>query len=263
MSQGSITITQCALPHVHAMEARSSRAFARHAHDSYGVGLIVGGAQRSWSGRGTVEATQGDVITFNPGEVHDGEPVGSDRTWQMLHLAPALVGEIIADMRDGRSADWEFADPVVQGEAGRVAFRSAFVALTNMAEMASHERLILLLTGLVRERHRLASARTGELERARERIDDDPAGVHSLDDLALEAGLSKFQLVRGFARLTGFTPHAYLVQRRVDVGRGAILAGSTLAEAALAAGFADQSHFTRSFTRRHGVSPAAYAQAIR
>ena len=131
MHQGSMTIRRCVLPHVHAIEARSSRAFARHTHDSYGIGLIVGGAQRSWSGRGSVEAAQGDVITFNPGEVHDGEPVGSRRAWQMLHLAPKFVGEIVADIREGRSADLEFEDPVNRGQARRTAFQSALLALTQ------------------------------------------------------------------------------------------------------------------------------------
>lgn len=261
MDRESITIRQSVLPHVIAMEACSSRVYARHTHDSYGIGLIVGGAQRSWSGRGFVEAARGDIITFNPGEVHDGEPVGSGRTWQMLHLAPAFVGEIVMDIREGRNSDLEFAEPVVGGQVKRASFETAFMALTQGTAMASQEHLILLLSGMIREKRAILSPPQG-LQRAKDRIDSDPTGVHGLEALAREAGLSKFQLVRGFAKLTGFTPHAYVVQRRVDAARAMILAGSALADAALAAGFADQSHFTRSFVRRHGVTPAAYAQAI-
>jgi antitoxin YefM len=49
----------CAFQDVLAVEARSRHAFPRHTHDRYGIGLIVRGAQRSWSGRGTVTPTQG------------------------------------------------------------------------------------------------------------------------------------------------------------------------------------------------------------
>ncbi|HTN99015.1 MAG TPA: helix-turn-helix transcriptional regulator, partial [Nordella sp.] len=75
-------------------------------------------------------------------------------------------------------------------------------------------------------------------------------------------GLSKFQLLRGFCKATGLTPHAYLVQRRVALARTLIAGRLPLAEAALTAGFADQSHMTRLFVRTYGVSPGLYAEAV-
>jgi AraC-like DNA-binding protein len=55
-------------------------------------------------------------------------------------------------------------------------------------------------------------------------------------------GVSRFQLLLGFAREVGITPHAYLVQRRVRVVRRLLAAGRSPVDAALLAGFADQSH---------------------
>jgi AraC-like DNA-binding protein len=69
--------------------------------------------------------------------------------------------------------------------------------------------------------------------------------------------------VRGFAKFTGLTPHAYIVQRRLDAARAMIAAGATLANAAVACGFADQSHFNRTFIARYGVTPGTYAEAVR
>ncbi|MCT6716748.1 AraC family transcriptional regulator, partial [Staphylococcus aureus] len=60
---------------------------------------------------------------------------------------------------------------------------------------------------------------------ARMRIDDDPAAAVSLLDLAQETGLSRFQVLRGFARVTGLTPHAYQLQRRVALARRLIAQG--------------------------------------
>lgn len=65
--------------------------------------------------------------------------------------------------------------------------------------------------------------------------------------------------MRGFVRLTGLTPHAYVMQRRLDQARGLIRQGSALADAATEAGFADQSHMHRVFVARHGFTPGAYA----
>jgi len=84
----------------------------------------------------------------------------------------------------------------------------------------------------------------------------------SLDELAALSGISRFQLLRGFARETGITPHAYLVQRRVRLARQLLADGQTPAQAAIQAGFADQSHMTRAFVRQLGITPGRYRVAI-
>ena len=87
--------------------------------------------------------------------------------------------------------------------------------------------------------------------------------ILGLAALAAEAGLSRFQFLRGFARDTGLPPHAYLIQRRLSLARHLIAQGTALADAAAGAGFADQSHMTRAFVRAFGVTPAQYAGAVR
>ncbi|GJD62749.1 AraC family ligand binding domain-containing protein [Methylobacterium frigidaeris] len=75
-----------------AVSISSDRAFPRHAHDHYGIGVILPGGHRSWSGIGAVEAFPGDLISVNPGEIHDGLPVrAQSRAWQMLSLDPPLL----------------------------------------------------------------------------------------------------------------------------------------------------------------------------
>src|SRR5690606_41474193 len=97
--------------------------------------------------------------------------------------------------------------------------------------------------------------------RARALIDDDPAAALSLADLAHASGLSRFQVLRAFARATGLTPHAYQLQRRIGLARRLIAGGAALSEAAAASCFADQSHMTRVVVRQYGITPGIYAGA--
>lgn len=263
MRTGSFTIRRVGRGHVVAVEARSAHSFARHTHDDYGIGVMLAGAQRSWSGRGAVEAGAGDLITVNPGEVHDGAPIGESRAWAMLYLSPKTMAAIVSDIREGSSAEMEFTNPVMPEGRAADGFIAAYTALTDGQEEVADERLILLVAGLLRGPSPTRPVAGSMLTHAKARIDDDPVGRHPLDELAREAGGSRFQTLRGFVRLTGLTPHAYIVQRRLDVARSMIRGGAALADAASASGFADQSHFHRSFTRRYGLTPGAYAAAMR
>lgn len=242
-----------------AVDACSARSFARHVHDEFGVGLTTDGAQRSASGRGPVEAVRGNLITVNPAELHDGAPIGARRSWSMLYLSQDAVGAVVADLEEGRLATLELHAPVVDDpRLARLFMATRRAALHPRGEPALEERLLTLLAGLFGAGQHKADT-GGRLSRVRERIDDAPAHPHSLRELAALAGLSRYQTVRGFARLTGLTPHAYVMQRRLDTARSLIRHGSTLAGAAVEAGFADQSHMHRVFVARHGFTPGAYA----
>lgn len=252
---------------VEAVEAETRHVFARHTHEKFGIGVIHRGAQRSLSGRGIVEAGPGDVITVNPGEVHDGAPIGdAGRAWSILYFEPAILRAASDDISQGSA--FEFTLPVMRdaGLGGR--FRELFSLFTGGEEetlaLRRDEALLLMVAKILRGGG--FDAGPAGLPRAiwiaRSLIDDDPTAPVTLACLARESGLGRFQLVRSFARATGFTPHAYLVQRRIDMARRLIAQGTPLAEAAAASGFAHQSHMTRIFVRKYGVSPGAYAGAL-
>ncbi|WP_207384807.1 AraC family ligand binding domain-containing protein, partial [Achromobacter xylosoxidans] len=81
MHANQFVMQRSALAGVQAVAARSARTFARHTHEQFGIGVLRLGGQASHSGRGQVEAGPGQVITVNPGEVHDGAPIGGERAW--------------------------------------------------------------------------------------------------------------------------------------------------------------------------------------
>ncbi len=100
------------------------------------------------------------------------------------------------------------------------------------------------------------------LRQVRAYIDEHLGERISLDELARQAGISRFHFARQFRLSTGESPMAYL--RRVRIERSkAILQGrdTTIAQVAVTLGFSDQSHFTRIFGRLVGVSPGSFARS--
>jgi AraC-like DNA-binding protein len=243
----------------------SDHHFPRHSHDQFGVGVIAFGAQRSWSGIGPVSASSGDVIMVNPGEMHDGAPLdGSARGWRMIYLDPALVGH---EVEDEFAGPVEIVRPVARDPVLARHFAVLFACLTAAPPdcLATEENLLRSLMCLLRRHGMASSSFTGRppcVAKALHRLDSAPDARVSLAELAALAGVSRFQLLRGFTREVGITPHAYLVQRRVRVARRLLADGQTPVQAAAQAGFADQSHMTRAFVRQLGVTPGRYRAAI-
>jgi AraC family transcriptional regulator len=80
----------------------------------------------------------------------------------------------------------------------------------------------------------------------------------SLDDLAGVAGVGVSQLKALFPQSLGLTVHQYVMRRRVERAKSLLLSGEApISEAALAAGFAHQSHMAQWMKRILGVTPRA------
>ena len=80
--------------------------------------------------------------------------------------------------------------------------------------------------------------------------------------LARVCGLSTKHFSCAFRQSTGLPPHQGLLQRRVEKAKQLLRdSRSPLADVAADCGFADQSHFTRVFTRAVGISPGQWRRA--
>lgn len=80
-----------------------------------------------------------------------------------------------------------------------------------------------------------------------------------VDELAAIASLSVFQLTRAFRREHRTTPYQLVLDMRIRDAMVSLERGASIAEAAMHAGFSDQSHFTRHFRRLTGTTPKQYA----
>jgi len=128
--------------------------------------------------------------------------------------------------------------------------------------------LLTLIAKLLKRHARVPYSVTGgtaepvAVRRARAYLDGSLSDKVTLDVLSIKAGLTPFRLLRAFQRAVGMTPHAYHTQCKVRVVRSLLATDAPLAEAAVAAGFADQAHMTRVFRSIMGVTPGQYRTAI-
>ena len=74
-------------------------------------------------------------------------------------------------------------------------------------------------------------------------------------------GLSSSHFARAFRTSVGISPHQYVIGQRIGEARRLLAARRlSVAEVALALGFADQSHFAEAFRKATGTTPGRYRQ---
>jgi len=98
--------------------------------------------------------------------------------------------------------------------------------------------------------------------RALEYIEENLGSTMAIRQLADCVALSKSHFSRAFKRSFGSSPMVYVAARRVERAKHMMTsARERLTDIALACGFADQSHLTRSFRRIVGMSPGRWRRA--
>ena len=148
-------------------------------------------------------------------------------------------------------------------------------ARSRPSEMSSvcADHVASALQAYLRQRHNVvylpqAAARGGlapwQLRRAEEIMGSRLDRTVPLGELARACQLSPGHFARAFKQATGQPPHRWLMAQRIEKAKQ-LLADTTepLVEIAMSCGFADQSHFTRVFSRVARSSPGAWRRLCR
>jgi AraC family transcriptional regulator len=218
----------------------------RHRHPHGCIAVVVEGAVDKAFTRVSGTAAQGAVVTMPPEEPHVDvfgragarivvvesqaeEDLGLDRDWTCLLIATKIAREL--------EAPDSFTPLAIEGLALELAAAARRLAAPDASRW-------------------LRSARELALERALEPV--------SVVEIAAELDVDPRLLARDFHEHFGASIGEEVRNARLDWAAARLVqTDAPLATLALEAGFADQSHFTRSFKRRTGLPPGKYRRAHR
>jgi AraC-like DNA-binding protein len=101
--------------------------------------------------------------------------------------------------------------------------------------------------------------RVASLRSARDLIDLRFADPLDLNQMASEAGFSKFHFARAFKHAYGETPATYLTRRRVERAKDLLRSANlTVTEVCMVVGFSSLGSFSSRFSELVGMSPRAF-----
>jgi len=244
----------------------SDRAF-EEAHVNVSVGMVVGGTFQYRSSRGRHVMTPGSFLLGNHGECFEcGHDHGAGDRCVAFKYAPEFFDRLIADagVRPNAARFRSSRLPPTQISAPLVARASAAIyGMSNVSweELALDVAIVALRFGddggcVLETESRKDIARVSASVRA---IETNPGVRVTLNQLAADAGQSPFKYLRTFRRITGVTPHQFILRMRLRDAASRLLAhDANIIDVALESGFGDLSNFNRAFRLEFGTTPSAY-----
>lgn len=241
----------------------TSYEFARHFHSVPAIGIVDRGSMRTYCRRATHFVPERTVLLLNPGEVHAPGPA-DEQGWsfRIFFFDDPSFGARF-NHHDEKSI--QFSTPFVQDDLLADKLLDLHLRLETQALPLEAEAAIYDLFEYLTQRYTDESGQTpvfaaeeARIKRVRDYLNASYAKDITLAELSAIADLSPSHFLRCFRASLGITPHAYLIQRRIEASKSLLRQGDAISDVAAATGFTDQSHFTRHFKRITGVTPGRY-----
>lgn len=231
----------------------------RHTHAEAYVTVALDGSYREQAA-GTSRLCRERTVVFRPaGEPHASRFHEHGGRCLRVAFADAWVARLTEAMRlPERSIDTSDRRATWLGAQLREELRS-----DDAVAPVAVEGLALALLADVARAPRFARTRDDPpwLRSVLERIRAEYRTSLTLADLAVSAGVHPVHLARVFRERQGTTVAALVRRLRFEWSLRELRASNRpLAEVALEAGYADQSHFSRAFRNATGLTPKAYRE---
>nr|WP_290983685.1 AraC family transcriptional regulator [Halomonas sp.] len=260
------------MPYIELRKISDARqvCYAPHSHTYWSFGAVTTGKSTFRYRDSSYEISAGDLVLMNPDWVHACNPIENE-PWAYLMLYVDTNWLTDLRYRTGLLASprWEdIATAVISQTEFYNGYRSmAECLLDNQCsplekQAAVVDYLLEVFHWLVREPHQTLKKAPNELLAVAAYLDAHASKELTLADLCNFSGYSAGHLIRTFKQHFGLTPHAYLVNRRIQLGQRELKRGKPIVETALKVGFNDQPHFQRTFKQLVAATPNQYRQSL-
>lgn len=221
------------------------RRLPMHVHAQPYFSMVLGGEYREESGRQSIDYEPFTIVYHPPGTAHLDE------------IGPGGCRFLMIEAGESMLSDFAGSSRLRSGYPTTLPKESAMLALRLLGGdgWAVDESIVHELLDLV-DRPVRSSRSPGWMGEVLDRLRDEFRSPPAMGELAAEVGAHPGHVARVIRRETGLTVAQIIRRRRVDYAVGLFDSDRSLAEIALAAGFSDQAHLTRSFREVLRTTPA-------
>jgi AraC-like DNA-binding protein/mannose-6-phosphate isomerase-like protein (cupin superfamily) len=255
--------------HSQYAEARVPGLEAHHHTGMFEIFWLESGEVEWWTGEASYRLTPGQLYINRPGERHGS--VGQALQPCSYYWVQVVAGKTpLPGLSDAESrliletlAATEIRGLPASPEIGLhfQALLREFRRPDGLVTSSARAHLHLLLAAIVRDVKRGTAATVSPpIRRVIQHIESHLEWELTVDALARLCALSPGHFRERFRAETGFTPHAYIIRRRIETAKHLLAReGCSVTETARRLGFCSSQHFATVFKRIEGVVPSAYS----
>jgi AraC family transcriptional regulator len=245
------------LPNLELRESAYSRGLilGRHSHAHAYLSFVIDGHYTETYQSNSAICGNGTLRFLPAGEVHSNAYDDGARCL-LVQLPPSIL-----DHLHDHSAILDYPGQIAGGKAEWLGRRlyTEFRQRDSAAPIAIEGIVLEILAERMRFGETAARSVPKWLQRAKDMIHAHFLDVPSLTDIARSAGVHPVHLSREFRRYFDCTVGDYMRKLRIDHASHLLVnSGTPLAEIANVCGFADQSHFSSTFKKTVGMTPARF-----
>lgn len=244
------------------------RNSARHIHCFFSLACCEQGIRNDTYAGVNCSITPGSIVVYNIGEVHSGSTT-DERGYssRAVRVDEYFLRQLTLQITGKVQETIYFSQPIMQDQVLSKMIFELHTVLDQPTSKLEKECILLdtlfqLITRHAREKPKLAvlgNERT-PIRQVRNYLHEYFEENVSLDKLAEIAELSPFHMARVFTKEVGVPPHVYQNQLRLKRAADLLALKKPIVDVAMETGFFDQSHFSRAFKKKFGVTPGQYAR---
>lgn len=238
-------------------------------HAGVCIAIVAAGAFGYRSATGRELLTPGSLLLGNAGECFEcGHRHAPGDRCVSFHYQPAYFEQLAADagfartdtsFRHGRMPPLRAFSGLIARACAGATERASCMAWNELAAELAEATLRATQADARRRAVTTSASAWSRVTQAVRLIDETPDAPHTLASLARMYGLSDFYFLRTFQRVTGVTPHQYVLRARLRHAALRLADENTkIVDIALDSGFNDLSNFNHAFRVEFGMSPRAW-----
>lgn len=259
------------MPYVELRRVEDGRkvSYAPHSHKQWSIGAITYGVSTFQYRDDLYPIKETDLVMMNPDWVHTCNPVDNQPwTYWMMYIDADWLTQLRFEAGLITESRWQdipqpmiktdhlyslycdVAEILVSEQADLLEKQSCFIDFMNT--------LMNWLSDAPQAEENDALIPQKNLNTVAEFLDQSLTITPALEKLTALANCSEGHLIRSFRRQYGLTPHAYLINRRIQKSRELLQEGMEIIDVAQQLAFSDQAHFQRTFKKLTATTPGQY-----
>lgn len=252
------------LPFVELRYSNNTKHYKKHLHETFSMGINIEGKSVYTNKDKTYDFDIGMIAVVNANTIHSCNPKEKKpNLYYMLYLDPSWCLEIQKSLSEKISILKEFPKDILYERSLYEEFKTLCENLfSDISYMEKENELINFFTNLFSEYIKQSSykIKNEDFEKITKYLNENYQENISLQELSEEFELNSFYIIRLFKAQINLTPHAFLLNVKINKAKEFLKKGYSIVDTALECGFNDQSHLHRNFVKIVASTPKEYQE---